>query len=126
MTPPSWPLGPRYPHTSRVALETSTADSLPGPRNVQAWQGILKSPSLDRTYLCALRRQTSTLTVRSMVIQLQVHKSSRLGFYVSSKQRGESSEEQEQVVTCGAEGALKFQAKEGATTNEEEDDFGTF
>ncbi|KAK1319887.1 hypothetical protein QJS10_CPB04g00955 [Acorus calamus] len=40
----------------------STADSLPGPRNVQARQGILKSPSLDRTYLCALGRQTSTLT----------------------------------------------------------------
>ncbi|KAK1311930.1 hypothetical protein QJS10_CPA07g00644 [Acorus calamus] len=73
-TPPSWPLCPRYPHTSHVALGTSTADSLPGPRNVQARQGILKSPSLDRTYLCALGRQTSTLTVRPMVIQLQVHK----------------------------------------------------
>ncbi|KAK1283310.1 hypothetical protein QJS10_CPB21g01025 [Acorus calamus] len=51
---------------------------------------------------------------------------SDLGSMSQANREGESSEEQEQVVTCDVEGALKFQAKEGATTNEEEDDFGTF
>ncbi|KAK1284075.1 hypothetical protein QJS10_CPB21g00607 [Acorus calamus] len=49
-----------------------------------------------------------------------------LGSMSQANREGESSEEEEQVVTCDVDGALKFQAKEGATTNEEEDDFGTF